>query len=212
MEDFDLTACGGTHVRRTGEIGSILLRKTEKVKQGWRVEFVCGKRAVATARRDYNALAEAASLFSIQLWEVPQQIRKSQEESRSARKARELLLEELADFEARRLLSEIPESNGRRVIALTFNDRDLSFIKLLAQRITRQSSTAVALLGTTESQPAIVFAQSAGQPFDMNALMKEALSKVGGKGGGSKDMAQGGPASPDGLDAMLTALAQRLHA
>ena len=52
--DFDLTACGGTHVRATGQIGCILLRKTEKVRQGWRVEFVCGKRAVATARRDYS--------------------------------------------------------------------------------------------------------------------------------------------------------------
>ena len=46
IADFDLCACGGTHVSGTGQIGSILLRKTEKVKQGWRVEFVCGLRAV----------------------------------------------------------------------------------------------------------------------------------------------------------------------
>src|ERR1051326_4505735 len=52
ISNFDLTACGGTHVRATGQIGSILLRKIEKVKQGVRVEFVCGLRAVNTARRD----------------------------------------------------------------------------------------------------------------------------------------------------------------
>src|SRR6202140_2254591 len=79
--EFDLTACGGTHVDTTGPIGSILLRKTEKVRQGTRVEFVCGGRAVRMARRDYSALSEAASLFSAKLWDVPEQIRKRVEES-----------------------------------------------------------------------------------------------------------------------------------
>ena len=97
IRDFDLTACGGTHVSGTGQIGCILLRKTEKVKPGWRVEFVCGKRAVATARRDYATLAEAASLFCSHLWDVPQQVKKAQEEARASRKSREQLLEELAD-------------------------------------------------------------------------------------------------------------------
>ena len=62
VSEFDLCACGGTHVSGTGQIGSILLRKTERVKQGWRVEFVCGLRAVETARRDYTTLVEAAAL------------------------------------------------------------------------------------------------------------------------------------------------------
>ena len=56
IADFDLSACGGTHVGATGQIGSILLRKAEKVRQGTRVEFVCGDRAVRMARRDFNAL------------------------------------------------------------------------------------------------------------------------------------------------------------
>jgi alanyl-tRNA synthetase len=68
--DFDLAACGGTHVSATGQIGSILLRKTEKTRQGWRVEFVCGKRAVATARRDYTVLAESGGLLSSHIWDI----------------------------------------------------------------------------------------------------------------------------------------------
>jgi len=71
IADFDLTACGGTHVQGTGQIGSILLRKVERVRQGWRVEFVCGMRAVRTARKDYLTLAEAAGLFSTHIWELP---------------------------------------------------------------------------------------------------------------------------------------------
>jgi alanyl-tRNA synthetase len=211
VHDFDLTACGGTHVSATGEIGCILLRKTEKTRQGWRVEFVCGKRAVATARRDYKVLAESGSLLSSHVWDVPQQVGKLQEESRASRKSREQLLEELADLYAGRLLAETPDSGGRKIIVRTFPDRDLTFIKLLAQRLTRQSAGAVALLGVASDQPALVFAQSSGQPFDMGALMKEILSRLGGRGGGSKDMAQGGPAQVEGMEAALSELASRLR-
>ena len=211
MEGFDLTACGGTHVSSTGQIGSILLRKTEKTRQGWRVEFVCGQRAVATARHDYTVLAEAGGLLSSHIWDIPHQVRKLQDESRASRKEREHLMDELADLYAARLLGEAAELNGRKFIVRTFSDRDLTFIKLLAQRLTRQSAEAIAFLGTTSDQPALVFAQSAGQPFDMGALMKEILARLGGRGGGSKDMAQGGPAQIEGLETTLSNLAARLR-
>src|SRR6266853_2718182 len=111
ISDFDLTACGGTHVRATGQIGSILLRKIEKVKQGVRVEFVCGLRAVNTARRDYTTLTEAAALYSSHIYDVPQQVRKSLEEAKSAGKAQHTLLEELAEFYAERLLAQAAGSS-----------------------------------------------------------------------------------------------------
>ncbi|MGO9649386.1 Threonyl/alanyl tRNA synthetase, SAD [Candidatus Sulfotelmatobacter sp. SbA7] len=210
IQDFDLTACGGTHVTATGQIGCVLLRKIEKVRQGWRVEFVCGKRAVSTARRDYTTLAESAGLLSAHVWDVPQQVRKSQEEVRALKKSAEHVLAELTDLYAGRMLGEIVESGGRKVVVRVFPDRDLGFIKLLAQRLTRQSSNVVALLGVSSDPPAVVFAQSPGQPFDMSALMKEALAKLGGRGGGSKDMAQGGPAQSAGIEAELTQIAAQL--
>jgi alanyl-tRNA synthetase len=86
IRDFDLTACGGTHVNQTGQIGCILLRKTEKVRQGYRVEFVAGQRAVSTARKDFSALTETSSLFSAQIYDVPQQAQKSLEEMRGIRR------------------------------------------------------------------------------------------------------------------------------
>jgi alanyl-tRNA synthetase len=211
IRDFDLTACGGTHVQGTAQIGCILLRKSERVRQGWRVEFVCGKRAISTARRDFATLSEAAGVLSTHLWDLPQQIQKLQEESRASRKSREQLHEELAGLHAERMLSDTQDSGGRKIITRMFPDRDLSFIKLLGQKLTRQSSSAVALLGATSAQPALVFAQSPGQSFDMGALMKEALGKLGGRGGGSKDMAQGGPSQVEAIETTLNELAQRLR-
>ncbi len=212
IENFDLSACGGTHVAATGQIGSILLRKVEKVRQGWRVEFVCGKRAVAAARRDYQVLSEAASLCSSHISEVPQQIRKFQEDARASRKAIEHLMEEIADLQATRLLADIPPANSRHVVVQSFPDRDLAFIKLLAQRLTRQKSDVVALLASLQEPPALVFAQSAGQPFDMGSLMKEVLAEVGGRGGGNKDMAQGGPAEVGKVGSALVKIAEKVRA
>ena len=212
ISDFDLTACGGTHVARTGQIASILLRKTEKVRQGWRVEFVAGQRAVATARRDYTTLTETAGLFSANIYDVPQQARKSLDEIRSLRKQREQSQEELAAAQAATILAETPETAGRRIVVHILGDRDLNFVKLLAQKLTRLSPAVVALLATTSPQPALVFAQSAGQPFDMGALLKGTLAKLGGRGGGSKDMAQGGLPGAEGIDAALQAAATAITA
>jgi alanyl-tRNA synthetase len=215
IHDFDLTACGGTHVNGTGQIGCILLRKTEKVRQGYRVEFVAGQRAVATARRDFSTLSETAALFSAHIYDVPQQARKSLDEIRSQRKQLEQSLEELAEAQAASLLAETAENDGRKLVARTFSGRDINFLKLLAQKLTRhsltqQSSAVVALLATESPQPALVFAQSPGQPHDMGKLLKETLAKLGGRGGGSKDLAQGGAPTAQGLDAALAAAAQSL--
>jgi alanyl-tRNA synthetase len=211
IRDFDLCACGGTHVAQTGQIASVLLRKVEKVRQGYRIEFVAGQRAVATARRDFTTLTETAALFSAHIYDVPLQARKSLDEIKSLRKQREQSQEELAAAQAAALLAETSEANGRKLVVRTFADRELAFIKLLAQKLTRLAPNAIALLATTSPQPSLVFAQSPSQPNDMGALLKETMSKLGGRGGGSKDMAQGGAPTPEGLEAALADAAARLN-
>lgn len=212
IRDWDLSACGGTHVNQTGQIGCILLRKADKVRQGWRVEFVAGQRAVATARRDFSALTDAAALFSAHIYDVSQQVRNLLDEIRALRKQHEQSQEELAAAQAAALLAETTDANGRKVIVRTFNDRDLAFVKLLAQQLTRQSTQVVALLGITSPQPSLIFAQSPGQAFDMGALMKETMVSLGGRGGGSKDMAQGGLPKSEGIESALSNLAHKITA
>jgi alanyl-tRNA synthetase len=203
VRDFDLSACGGTHVTQTGQIGCILSRKTEKVRQGWRVEFVAGLRAVATTRRDFTMLTETAALFSSHVYDVPQQSRKALDEIRSLRKHLERSQDELAAAQSAVLLAEAAETNGRRIVVRTFSDCELNFLKLLAQKLIRLGPNVVALLSTKSPQPSLVFAQSSGQPFDMGARMKETMAKLGGRGGGSKDLAQGGVPKGDEIEAAL---------
>jgi len=211
IQDFDLSACGGTHVNQTGQIGCILVRKTEKTRQGWRVEFVAGQRGVATARRDFSTLSETAGLFSAHIYDLPQQVRRSLDEIRSLRKQREQSLEDLAEAQAAAILAETREENGRRLVVRILSGREMDFLKLLAQKLTRLGTHVVALLATTSPQPALVFAQSTGQSTDLGALMKEISSRFGGRGGGSKDMAQGGLPSADGIESALKNASTSLH-
>ena len=168
IRDFDLSACGGTHVTQTGQIGCILLRKTEKVRQGWRVEFVAGQRAVATARRDFITLTETAALFSAHIYDVPQQARKSLDEIVAAQ-ASEQSQEELAAAQAAAMLAETPETNGRKSSFARFSDRDLNFLKLLAQKLTRLSPNASRSWRRLRRNLRWSSRNPPGQPFDMGA-------------------------------------------
>lgn len=207
VADFDLSACGGTHVGASGQVGSILLRKTEKVRQGTRVEFVCGNRAVRMARRDYGALSEAAALFSAQLWDVPEQIRKSVEENKQLRKQKDDTLDQLAELMALAALRDQPETQGRKILVRAFSDRDISFAKLFAQKVTRAGTPAIALVASALDPPGLVFAQTPAQApggaagsADMGALLTQVLLAVGGRGGGGRDFAQGGVPAGSNID------------
>ncbi len=209
IRDFDLCACGGTHVRTTGQIGAILVRKIDKVKQGVRVEFVCGERTIAHARRDFETLTEAAGVLSAHIWDLPQQVRKSLDEVKSSQKAYGRTLEELATLEAERIVIATADRNGLKLVTKVFADRDLPSVKLLAQKITKHPGV-VALLGSTQSPAAIVFAQSPGGTHDMGALMKRAMSECGGRGGGNCDIAQGGVPDPAKVQLLVDSLAREL--
>jgi alanyl-tRNA synthetase len=207
VRDFDLTACGGTHVRSTGQIGPILLRKTENVRQGVRVEFLCGERAVAAAQRDYATLVEAAAAFSAHISDVPQQVRKTQEELKAAQKLQQKLLEELAELSAARLAADSVlrhsyRSEPFRLVTKVFPERDVAFVKLLAQKFAA-AGPAVSLVASTSGAPTLIFCQTPGLPFNMGALLKDVLAAVGGRGGGARDFAQGSLPDSNRVDEAL---------
>jgi len=211
IADFDLCACGGTHVASTGQVGPVFVRKMEKVKQGFRVEFVAGDRALKTARRDYETLTQAAAQYSGNIYEVPKLIEKSLDDIKSSAKTQHKLLEELAEFWATDLASNAPATANYHLVKQSFTDRDIVFVKLLAQKLSRFEKL-VALLGTTVGQPTLVLSRSADVDVDVSALLKDALASVGGRGGGTKDLAQGGVPDAAQLARLLDQIADKLSA
>jgi len=191
IQGVDLNACGGTHVRSTGQIGGLALRSTEKVRNGLRVEFVCGLRAVAVARHDFTLLAAAAGALSISRSELPQSIERLQADLKQAAKERQRLREEVARYEAADLLAHAPVHDRVRVVRRQFPDHDGEYVKLLAAKLSSDPH-AVALLASTQQEPASVFiARGAHPKFSCGDLMKNALAARGLRGGGSSTLAQG---------------------
>ena len=188
---FDRQPCGGTHLERTGQAGLLLIRKLERRREQCRVEFACGFRALATARGDFAALTQAASLLSCGLQEVPGVLGKLIEERRLQHGAVKRLEERLAEHEARALLAShpAPEAGAPRVVAFVIEVATPAYLGLIAAKLVAEANV-VALLASRATGH-VVFAQTKGLQDDMGALLRESLSQFGGKGGGAKDFAQG---------------------
>jgi alanyl-tRNA synthetase len=191
VEGFDLSACGGTHVKRAGAVGLILTRKMERMKGATRVEFVCGGRALRMARRDFRLLSEAAQALSAAAETLPQLIAKQSQEMREGARGREKLLERLAGYQAQKYWQTAPVVGGRRMVRQAFPAEAAAEVKLLAHALAKLPGT-VALLGVREKPAKLFFAQSAGGTPPLGPLLKQTLAKFGGKGGGGSDFAQGG--------------------
>jgi alanyl-tRNA synthetase len=208
IPEFDLSACGGTHVNRTGAVGTILVRKFERLKGLTRVEFVCGRRALAAARNDFEVLSDAARLFSGAAENLPALISKQSEELKAAMKAREKLIKRIAEYSAVELHAVAPEVKGRKVVRRIFAAEDAEEAKAIAHALARQPAT-VALLGVQGKPAMLIFAQTASGAPDMGSILKQTVAKVGGKGGGARDFAQGGGVDETRLEEAL-ALAESL--
>src|SRR5215469_995379 len=209
IKDFDLNACGGTHAQSTGQIGGLFIRRTEKVKQGMRVEFVCGLRAVKLARKDFEILSEASALYPCAPGDLPANISKQREDARAVQKREGRVLEELAELKAAQLIHDAADEPGPKVIVQTFEERDANFIKLLAQKLT-SAAGVIALLGSAQGAPTLVFARSSDLSPDMGSLLRELVSSAGGRGGGGKDFAQGGVPDKEKLHSLLAAASKRV--
>ncbi len=195
VADFDLTACGGTHVARTGEIGMIKIIKLDRHREGSRVEFVCGGRAL----RDYqakNAILQAlAAELTVGFWEVDQAVARLKAQLQEAQSGLKRTSTALLEAEASALLAAAPEGGGGRIVARAFEGRTPADLRALAGRLTQQAGV-VALLGTAGDKAQLIFARSADLSHDMATALQRALEVLGSdRGGGRPEFAQGGGVS-----------------
>lgn len=192
IEDYDLNACGGTHLSSTSQLGSCLLRSTEKVKKGIRVEFVCGARAVKAARTDYELLSKVASSLSLRKEETAEAVGRLLLEMKAAGKEKQRLKETIAEYQAPLLATQAVSWESWKLARLSFPYEDAAYIKLLASRVIANIPDIVVLFASTLQDPSpVVFAAGSGVGFSCGDTLRAELAKLGLRGGGSRDMAQG---------------------
>jgi alanyl-tRNA synthetase len=194
VTDLDVNACGGTHVGSTSQIGAVLLRGTERIRQSVRVSFLCGNRAIAAAQADDALLAQLGREFSVGRAGLPAALARMKAETKAGAKERQGLREDLANYHAARLIVEDPPQNDLRIVRRIFPDRDAEYVKLLASRVARAAPHTVALLASTQQQQApvtVVVACSQELGRDAGEMLRTAFAAFSGRGGGSATLAQG---------------------
>ncbi|MFL5496166.1 MAG: alanyl-tRNA editing protein [Gemmatimonadales bacterium] len=206
IDRLDRSACGGTHVRATGEIGCILIRKVERVKQQARLEFLCGDRAVRRARTDYALLTKISGLYSAAAEEVPAFVERQGAELRQAVAARREVEQALSLSRARELhLATPPRPDGLRVTMIREEAGAADQLRLLGQAF--GELTRAVLVGAIQDPPTVLLASSEDSGIDAGRMLRGELERVGGRGGGSARLAQGSVKDREGLETVLRALA-----
>jgi alanyl-tRNA synthetase len=201
---FDRSACGGTHVRNTGEIGIIFISGSERYKGGTRIEFVAGRRALKILHKNHELLKSLGRFYSSAAEDLPALAEKMSEERISLMRENDLLRDALLDLEAERLLQDASDMGNGSIISRTFSDRKLDAIKALAQKLTARPGV-IAILGLTDACQ-VVIARSRDLPGNCGEAIKRAASELGGKGGGRPELAQAGGFSGDSVDRWMRTL------
>jgi alanyl-tRNA synthetase len=192
VQDYDLSACGGTHVERTGAIGIIAIGSVEKFRGGSRVEFLCGGRALARFRTWKVALSAMQKHLSVPPTDMAASIERMQEEAKTAQRTRRGFQEKLASHEAAQLASQ-----GGNTIVQALDGWDPQGLKAIAVAITAVNPEAVVALFTATNPAQVVIARGLKSTADAGALLTQLAAKFGGKGGGKPDLAQGGGLAAD---------------
>jgi alanyl-tRNA synthetase len=205
IAELDRSACGGTHVRATGEIGPILIRRVERVKQQIRLEFLCGMRAVRRARADADLLARLAGAQSAAPDELPALLEAQRGELKAARTACRELEEAVARSRAKELYdAAAPDARGRRVVVLREAHGPVERFRPLAQALAEMPHAI--FIAATAEPAAVLAAAAADSGLDAGRALKAALERHGGKGGGNPRLAQGRLPDADAVAMVLDAL------
>ncbi len=207
VSEFDLSACGGTHVGHTGAIGLIALTGVERYKRGTRVEFACGGRALRALRVFHDSATESVRLLSVLPPDLPDAIRRLQADNKTLARTSKTLHEKLAAAEADDLVRRAADVSGCRLVVEIVDDHDAAGLKALGRDVARRPSHGAVLVSS--ARPVTVVAAFAEDTaLDAGVVIRRLIERFGGRGGGKPGLAQAG-----GLDveaAVVTATAREL--
>lgn len=185
IEDADLQPCGGTHVKSTGQIGTLLVRRCTRVRQDFRVEFACSARAEKLASAEFALLRTLGERMSCPPEESLAAVEKAFTERDANFKALRGALQQLAEARAELLAAAAIEEGGVCIVSEVLRDAHPELLLPLATELAKKERT-IALLAL-EVSGQLVFAQHTSAGKDLAALLKQVFATFPGKGGGTRD-------------------------
>ena len=192
-DTFDYSACGGTHCRRTGEIGIIKITKSERIRGNLRFEFVCGGRALRDYALKNRVVRHLVNQFNVKEADVAASVAKLTEEMKAVKKQARKSEEALAVFEAQEF---IKRAEGK-IIQQIFPEKSAEGARFLAVNIIRQGEFVCLFGAMSESRSHVILACSESLKLDMRRLVPVVSPLINGRGGGGPTLVEiaGDPAA-----------------
>ena len=201
--DFDRSACGGTHVRTTGELGLLHISGWEQRGEHTRVAFLCGWRALPDYFSKDRICQQVANNLSVAVGELPEAVVRLEEAESAARREARDLRTRVLDLELPHLLDEAEPVDGVRVLDRLLEDHDGENMRYVARNLVEKQEGIAVLLAVIDPAPQICFACSNDVDVDMPSLLRDAAAPYGGRGGGELHLAQGGGMAADDIPGVL---------
>lgn len=186
IADFDYSACGGTHPRRTGEIGLIKILKWERIRDNIRIEFVCGRRALEDYAWKNSHLRQLSNLFTVKEKEVFSSVERLLSDLKRQKKRNKKMQQKMIQFEAQ----DIIQAAEKGIIKKIFTGRSHDEVRFLALNIIRKSDFIVLYGLEGEERIQLILARSENIDIDLREVVPELCSLIKGKGGGSPSLVE----------------------
>ena len=193
IENFDYNGCGGTHPKRTGEVGPIQVLGWERNKGGIRLTFIAGWRTLKLMGQQQQIMKDVSKQLNSSEADIPAKVAQLLTSKKKKKKAMQTMTEKLLYTEANELLQQPTKIHAGILISKVFTNRSMQEIAKLSAIITEQQEHAITyFVIENEDKLQCILACGKTVTLDMNALLKEALPTIEGKGGGNKKSARGG--------------------
>jgi len=209
IENIDWSACGGTHVRSTAAIGSVVITRLERRSDQTRVHFLCGERALADYRQRLAVTQTLSDTLTTGLPELPAAVSRLQEELKSSQRSLHKAKAQRAETEAEQLWHSAPQINDTRLIRHILNGNDPKALNPLLRRLTDHPNT-IAVLGHSGRSPRWATARSASLTLDLKQVLSSLLAIPGVQGGGNPQLIQGGAPDAATLEAVLSSVETKI--
>jgi len=194
--NWEVQACGGTHVKNTGEIGLIKILHTERIQDGVeRIIFAAGTQALKAIQKDEQLLRKVSEKLNAPLEKLESTTERLVTEWKEIRRERERLIKEIADLSAKKYLLKAKEIQGIKVVTQTLKEENIDRLIQTANELIKEESRAIVVLCATNKTARLVIMagkDAVKQGINARQIADEAAALLGGGGSGRPDFAQGG--------------------
>ena len=217
VDGVDFSPCGGTHLRKTSEVGLIKIKRIENYKTGIRIEFCCGYFALDTFKKRNDTVNQLMRLFSVKDDEIVSFCEQMLENQKQDKMAISTLKEQLFKLQVSSLIQSYEEAeleSDIKVITLIEEDSSMVDLRLKSSMIAEYDNFIILAAAKENDKTHIVLTKSKNMTseFDMGALFKQSVAPYGIKGGGNPVVAQGGSNQPVDIDHIFQTLETTLQA